>query len=85
MMYYALYPLGVICECWTFGRIVGEVGMLSKLAIAILLMLHLSGMILGDEVTVVAGMDLFVVKWKNIFTEPRYRAWIPVDGGSQGF
>jgi len=66
-------------------RIMGEVGILSKLAIASLMMVHLFGTFLGDEVTVVAGVDVFVVKWRNVFTEPKYRAWIPVDDGSQSF
>lgn len=84
-MYYALYPLGVICECRIMCRIMGEVGILSKLAIASLMMVHLFGSFLGDEVTVVAGIDVFVVKWRNVFTDPKYRAWIPVDDGSQSF
>jgi hypothetical protein len=85
MMYYALYPLGVACECWILFNVIGKVDMLSKLAIAIVALVHLFGMVLGVEVTVVAGMDVFVVKWRNTFTEPKYRAWIPVDDGSQAF
>ena len=84
-MYYALYPLGVSCECWILLNVIGKVDMLSKLAIAIVALVHLFGMFLGVEVIVVAAMDVFVVKWKNTFTEPKYRTWIPVDDGSQAF
>ena len=37
------------------------------------------------EFTVVAGIDVFVVKTGGIFRDPKVRAWIPVADGSHAF
>ena len=37
------------------------------------------------EFTVVAGIDVFVVKTGDIFKDPKVRAWIPVADGSHAF
>jgi hypothetical protein len=38
-----------------------------------------------EEFTVVAGVDVFVVKTGGIFKDPKVRAWIPVADGSHAF
>jgi hypothetical protein len=38
-----------------------------------------------EEFTVVAGIDVFVVKTGDIFRDPKVRAWIPVADGSHAF
>lgn len=88
IMYYALYPLGSLCESWILFRILSQVGMLSRIIIVIVTIVNLGGMFfrfLEVRMTVVAGWDVFVRKWRNIIIEPKYMAWIPVDDGSQGF
>ena len=62
--------------------------MLSRIIIVIVTIVNLGGMFfrfLEVRMTVVAGWDVFVRKWRNIIIEPKYMAWIPVDDGSQGF
>jgi hypothetical protein len=80
---YVLFPVGVVCECWIFGRISSEISLFSKIAIAIMVVIYVFGMSLRKSpVTVVAFVDVFVVKTRNLITHPSLRAWIPVSDGS---
>jgi hypothetical protein len=83
-VYYILFPLGVLCECWILLRTMAELSLLSRSLIAILALAHFIGKILIILV-VVAGVDIFVVDFGNIFVSPTVRAWIPVADGSHAF
>jgi hypothetical protein len=81
--YYVLFPLGVVCECWIFYRISSEISLFSKIAIAIMMVIYVFGMPLRkSSVTVVTCVDVFVVKTRDLITDPNLRAWIPVSDGS---
>jgi len=49
LLYYVLFPMSVVCECWIFLRIMMNVSILSRIAIMILLMIHTFGMSLLES------------------------------------
>jgi hypothetical protein len=87
-VYYALFPVGVFCECWIFWSVARHVWLVFAVPMVLMVIVHVVGMFpwcRKGEFTVVAGIDVFVVKTGDIFRDPKVRAWIPVADGSHAF
>ena len=84
VMYFVLYPVVLVCECWILFRIMDEVSSISKIIIGIITLGYSIGISLHISVDVVALADLFIVKPGHLVRRPTYRTWIPVSDGSLG-
>ena len=87
-VYYALFPLGVFCECWILMVCARRVGFGLAVPMILMLVVHAIGNLppaKEEGLWLVAAVDVFVVKTGDIFRDPKVRAWIPVADGSHAF